>query len=124
MLRKEELVKIKAASASTYKDKENGWSYSESALMELAESAKGIPVIYKKNRVGTIDAGKCENRRLIVFAEVEKKAELLNRKYFLVPGGLTDFVTNGDIIERCIAHQYFLTEEPSDQTLTPFDIVN
>ena len=48
----------------------------------------------------------------------------MDKNLFLIPGGLTDFVTNGDIIERCIAHQYFLTEKPSDQTLSPFDIVN
>lgn len=117
-------MKIKAASASTYRDEENGWSYSESALVELAESAKNIPVIYNKKRIGIIEDGKYENSCLITFADIEIKDEIMEKNLFLIPGGLTDFVTNGDIIERCIAHQYFLTEKPSDQTLAPFDIVN
>ena len=115
-------MEIKATAASTYKDIENGWSYSESALIELAETAKNIPLILRKKRIGTVESGKCVDGRLIVYAKIEYKNELLDSRMFLVPGGLTDFVTNGDIIERCIAHQYFLTEEPSDQTLTPFEI--
>ena len=117
-------MKIKATAASTYKDKENGWSYSASALMELAETAHDIPVIFRKNRIGTIESGSCEEGRLTIYAKIEQENELLDVKLFLVPGGLTDFVTHGDLIQRCIAHQYFLTENPSDQTLTPFEIIN
>ena len=47
--------------------------------------------------------------------------EITNRKLFLVPGGLTDFVTDGDIISKCIAHQYFLIDKPSNQELTAIE---
>ena len=47
--------------------------------------------------------------------------EITNRKLFLVPGGLTDFVTGGDIISKCIAHQYFLIDKPSNQELTAIE---
>ena len=117
-------MNIKAVAASTCEDKENGWRYSESALMDLAESANNIPEKKKKNRVGTIESGKCEDNRLIINAIIQKAADLPDVQLFLVPGGLTDFETNGDIIQRCIAHQYFLTEKPSDQALTPFEIVD
>ena len=116
-------MKIKATVASTFKDYENGWSYSKSALMELAESAKNIPVIFRKNKIGTIEFGKYENSKVIIVAEIEKTEETLNKKLFLVPGGLTDFETTGDIIQKCIVHQFFLTENPSDKTLTTFEII-
>ena len=47
--------------------------------------------------------------------------QVTNKKLFLVPGRLTDFVTEGDIISKCIAHQYFLIDKPSNQELTAIE---
>jgi hypothetical protein len=113
-------MKIKAIAASTFKDHENGWSYSDSALVDLARSAQGKPVIYKKKRIGIIESGTYEDSRVIVTATINNPEEILNKELYLVPAGLTDFDTICDIIDTCVAQQFIFTEKPSDQTLTAF----
>ena len=110
-------MKIKAVVASTFKDYENGWSYSESALISLAKSSPNIPIIFRKNKIGIVESGKYEDGRVVITAKIEKNEEILGRKLYLVPGGLTDFVTEGNIISKCAAHQYFLTETTSNKEL-------
>ncbi len=116
-------MKIKAVAASTFKDLENGWSYSESALKSLAESVKDKPVIFAKEKIGVVESCTYEDARLIIQAEIHRTEEILGKYLFLVPGGLTDFETDGDIIRECTAHHCFLTEKPSDKDLTPFEII-
>ncbi len=116
-------MKIKAIAASTFKDLENGWSFSESALESVAESFKGKPVIFAKEKIGVVESCTYENAKLIIQAKIHKTEEISAKVLFLVPGGLTDFVTDGDIIRECVAHHCFLTEKPSDKDLTPFEII-
>ena len=117
-------MEITAVVASTYKDHENGWSYSESALADLAESAPGKPVIYGKKRIGLVKYGRCQDGQVTVTASIDSPEKILNKKLYLVPGGLTDFDTVGDIIDTCAAHQFFFTDRPSDATLTAFEPVD
>ena len=114
-------MKIRAVAASTFTDKEQGWSYSDSALMDLAKTAKGNPVIYKKKKIGIVESGKYDDSRLIITAIIDLPGEILNEALFLAPGGLTDFATDGDIISECKAHRYVFTDNPSDKTLTVFE---
>lgn len=116
-------MKIKAIAATTFKDAENGWSYSRSALASLAQSAESKPVVYQKRRIGIVESGKCEGDKVVITASINTTDNLLDKKLFLVPGGLTDFDTKGDILEKCIAHQFFVTEDPSDKTLTALEII-
>ena len=111
-------MEIQAVVASTFKDNENGWSYSDSALADLAKSAQGKPINYMKRNIGIIESAKHEGGKVTVTALISKPEEILNKKLFLVPGGLTDFDTVGDIIDACEAHQFFFTDQPSDKTLT------
>ena len=116
-------MKIKAIAASIFKDHENGWSYSESALKSLAESVNDKPVIYAKEKIGLVLSCTYEGTQLIIQAEIHRTERILGKDLFLVPGGLTDFVTDGDIIRECAAHHCFLTENPSDKDLTPIEII-
>jgi hypothetical protein len=116
-------MKIRAIAASTFKDHENGWSYSESALKSLAESVKDKPVIYAKEKIGVVESCTYEGEKIIIQAKIFMTEEILGKDLFLVPGGLTDFETDSDIIRECAAHHCFLTEKPSDKDLTPFEII-
>lgn len=111
-------MKIRAVAASTFTDKEQGWSYSDSALMDLAKTAKNNPVIYKTKKIGIVESGEYDDSRLVIMAIIDWPEEILTGDLFLVPGGLTDFATDGDIISECKAHRYVFTDNPSDKTLT------
>ena len=117
-------MKIKATVASVFKDRENGWSYSDTALRSLAESARGKPVHYQKKKIGVVTSGWYENGRAVVEADITKAEAIMDSTLFLVPGGLTDFDTVGDVLDACKAHQFFLTDRPSDQTLAAFEIID
>ncbi len=116
-------MKIEAVVATTFRDKENGWSYTAPALKELADSAKDIPVSYNKKRIGTTIKATYEDEKVSITAEIDSPQTILHEHLFMVPGGLTDFETNGDLIQKCVAHQFFITEEPSDKTLTPLTMI-
>jgi hypothetical protein len=117
-------MKIKAVVATTFRDQENGWSYSDAALKSLADSARGKPVSHQKKRVGEVTSSWHEDGKAMVEADINNSEAIMNRTLFLVPGGLTDFDTIGDVLDSCKAHQFFFTDQPSDQTLTPFEVVN
>lgn len=116
-------MKIEAIVATTFKDKENGWSYTASALKELADTVNDIPVIYNKEKIGTIIEATYEAEKVSITAKIDNPKTLLPEHAFMVPGGLTDFETNGDLIQKCVAHQFFITEKPSDTTLTPLTVI-
>ena len=116
-------MKIKAVVATTFDDAENGWSYSESALGTLSDSAKGKPVIYQMKHIGQVTTGFVKNNKAIVEAEIDTTEEIFSKKLYLVPGGLTDFETKVEKLWRCKAHQFFLTDKPSDQDLTVIEKV-
>ena len=117
-------MEIQAVVASTVKDSENGWSYSDSALTDLAKTAQGKPINYERRRIGIIESAKHESGKVTVTALISKPEEILNKTLYLVPGGLTDFDTIGDIINTCVAHQFFFTDQPSDKTLTVFERID
>lgn len=52
--------------ATTFRDEENGWSYTTLALRELAGSAKNIPVIFRKKRIGLVTKGTFENDKVLI----------------------------------------------------------
>ena len=84
-------MKIQAVVASTYKDYENGWSYSDSALVDLAKSAKNKPIIYMKHKIGHVISGKFDDGKVIVTALISKSDEILNKILFLVPRRINGF---------------------------------
>lgn len=116
-------MKIQAVVASTHNDRENGWSYSESALIDLAKSAQGKPVICLKQKIGAVESAKYEAGKVMVTASISKPWVILDKKLYLAPGGLTDFDTIGDVLNTCVVHQFFLTARPSDETLTAFEVI-
>lgn len=111
-------MKIKAVVATTFDDVENGWSYTESALGTISDSAKGKPVIYQKKHIGQVVSAFVQSNKAIVEAEIKTIDEIFNKKLYLVPGGLTDFETREEKLWKCYAHQFFLTDKPSDNELT------
>ena len=117
-------MKVQAVVATTSRDHDNAWSYSDAALFDLANSAQGKPIIYRKKRIGIVESGIHEQGKAIVKATIFDPNEISDTALFLVPGGLTDFDTVGEIIDTCVAHQFFLTEEPSDRTLTTLEIID
>ena len=114
---------IAAVVATTLRDEENGWSYTTSALRELADSAKNIPVIFEKKRIGRVTKGIFEKDKVLITATIDRPDTSWHKQLFLVPGGLTDFETSGDLIQKCGVHQFFITEVPSDKTLTPLAMI-
>ncbi|MGD8777449.1 MAG: hypothetical protein PVH88_00625 [Ignavibacteria bacterium] len=116
-------MKIEAVVATTFKDDEKGWSFSDSALESLVSSAIGKPVIFKMKNVGVIEFAKYEHGKAIIQAKIENGDSLTNEKLFLVPGGLTDYDKKDGVIQKCIAHQYFLLEEQSNKELKYIEIV-
>ncbi len=116
-------MKIKAIAASIAKDKENGWSYSKSALMNLIETIKHKPVTYNKKTVGIVESGEYENGKIILHATISNTDNIFNKKLYMIPGGLTDFEVDGDIIRKCKAHHCFLTDSTSNIDLSPIESV-
>ncbi|MCG8337422.1 MAG: hypothetical protein MJE63_23210 [Proteobacteria bacterium] len=116
-------MKIKAVVATTFDDIENGWSYTEAALGTLSESATGKPIIYRRKRVGQVVYSFVKSGKAVVEAEIDANDEIFKRKLFLVPGGLTDFETKENKLWRCAAHQFFLTDKPSDKELSAIEKV-
>jgi hypothetical protein len=72
-------MEIQAVVASTVRDSENGWSYSDSALADLAKTAQGKPINYKRLRIGIIESAKHENGRVMVTASISKPEEILDK---------------------------------------------
>lgn len=116
-------MRIKAIVASTYNDTENGWSYTEPALGSLVNSAIGKPVIFQKKNIGQVESAFVKSNKAIVEAEINIDEDLLIKKLYLVPGGLTDYDTKDNKIWTCVAHQFFLTEIVSDKELRTIETV-
>lgn len=117
-------MKIKAVAATTFEDPEKGWSYAESALMDLAKSAGGKPIFVDiDKRIGTVESGVYEDGKVVIFAALDRENETFARSHYLVPGGLVDYQKDGAIISKCTAIQYTVTDRPGDETLTPIEII-
>lgn len=116
-------MKIKAIAASTFFDFDNQYNFSKSALKELAETAANLPLYLNQEKIGVVESGSLLDEKLIITAKVENKDKVNDKGLYLAPGGLTDYETNGDMLQRCKAHRYTLTDSPNDKTLTPFEEV-
>ena len=93
--------------------------------MDLAKSAKDKPVFFdiKKGKIGVVESGEYQEGKVTITAKIDLDEDLLNKKLFMVPGGLVDYQKNGTVVMRCKAIQYSLTENPGDATLTPIEII-
>ena len=118
-------MKIKAIVTTTYMDLEKGWSYSESALLDLTNTAKNKPIYMdiKKDSIGVVESSRFEDGRVIIEAYINEDEDLIKNNLFLVPGGIVDYYKNGSIVQNCTAIQYTFTDKPGDKTLTPVEII-